>query len=276
MIWPFRRRSAAPPAPSLDAILRVFRDDELVCSVVSGDLPVELRPTIPLVAGGELRFVDSGGGVRSFDLSSAMDDGDRALHLSVRVSATFVVQADGVLTEREHDDPQQALQAGARAVRMQPFFLPEYPQPAPDLRGRGLFGRGLHYPGQITPSNVSLLCLCDRCSKSFRVQSFHAGFGDVAYLYCSNRPHVLIVDQGVADAPPLLQEADLEAVARFESRLPSCASCGGSFEYLNPFRCPHCLAPYIDFRRHPRERAAEYYGNYLYGGVPQRLSARTP
>ena len=258
-----------------DLILRVLRGDEPVCSIASAELPVELRPTIPLVTGKALRFVDSAGRVRSFDLSVALDDGDRFLHLSVRVSETYVVQADGVLTERADDEPQQALQAGVRAVRMQPFFLPERAEPAPDLRGRGMFQRGLHFPGQITPSTVSLLCLCDHCEKSFRVQSFHAGFSDVTYLYCSSRPHVLIVDRSVPDAPPLLRDADPETIARFERRLPPCVECGGSFAYLNPFRCPHCLAPYIDFAGHPDERAREYYGNYLYGCTPQRLSART-
>ncbi|HET7188636.1 MAG TPA: hypothetical protein VFI52_10790 [Gemmatimonadaceae bacterium] len=255
-----------------DPILRVLRGDEMVCAITSTELPVEVRPMMPLVPGGPLRFVDSAGRVRSFDLSSALDDGDRFLHLSVRVSETFVVQVDGVLTARVDDDPQLALQAGARAVRMQPFFLPERAEPTPDLPGRGLFRRGLHFAGQVTPSNVSLLCLCDRCERSFRVQSFHAGFRDVTYLYCSTQPHVLIVDRSVPDAPPLLSDADPEAVARFERRLPPCADCGGSFAYLNPFRCPHCLAPYIDFAGHPEERAGEYYGNYLYGGAPQRLS----
>lgn len=258
------------PPREPESILRVLHGDELVCSIASVELPVELRPTIPLVPGEALRFVDSARSVRAFDLSSALDDGDRFLHLSVRVSETFVVQADGVLTERADDDPQLALRAGGRAVRTQPFFLPERSEPAPDLRGRGMFQRGLHFAGLITPSNVSLLCLCDRCELSFRVQSFHAGFSDVTYLYCSNRPHVLIVDRGVPDAPPLLSEAEPAAVARFERRLPPCADCGGSFLYLNPFRCPHCLAPYIDFAGHPDERAGEYYGSYLYGGTPQR------
>lgn len=47
---------------------------------------------------------------------------------------------------------------------------------------------------------------------------------------------------------------------------------GTSFSYLNPLRCPHCTAPYIDFESRPEIRAGEYYGNYLHGTDPQRYN----
>ena len=54
-------------------------------------------------------------------------------------------------------------------VRFQPFMLPEFTVDTSDLAGKGLFDRGLHFPGSITPGNVSVLCLCDSCKKSFRL-----------------------------------------------------------------------------------------------------------
>lgn len=154
-------------------------------------------------------------------------------------------------------------------MRFQPFILPPAAATNAELVGRGLFGRGLHYPGVVTRGDVSRFCLCDHCHRSFRLQAFHAGFSDVVYLYCSNQPHTLVASHYLEDAPAILGAADPAAVARFEARLPPCGRCGGSFGYRNPFRCPHCLEPFIDFRRFPDERGREYYGNHLYGSTPQ-------
>ncbi len=76
------------------------------------------------------------------------------------------------------------------------------------------------------------------------------------------------------DAPPVLGKADKDSIARFESGLPSCTQCGGNFRYMNPFVCPHCKQPFIDFSIHPEDRECEYYGNYLYGGSLQHHESR--
>jgi hypothetical protein len=137
------------------------------------------------------------------------------------------------------------------------------------MRGQGLFARGFHFSGRVTSGGISLLCLCDACHGTFRLQSFHAGFSEIAYFYCSRGPHTLAAKYWVEDAPPLLVAPDPAALRRFEARVPPCAACGGDFRYMNPFRCPLCLAPYIDFHRHPGLREREYYGNRLYGGTLQ-------
>ena len=79
----------------------------------------------------------------------------------------------------------------------------------------------------------------------------------------------MIASSYIEDAPPILGEADMESVARFERRLPECKECGGSFRYMNSLLCPHCREPFIDFKKHPEERKKEYYGNHLYGGSVQ-------
>ncbi len=139
------------------------------------------------------------------------------------------------------------------------------------MRGRGLFFRGLHFPGTISPGNLSLSCICDDCGKSFRLQSFHVGFGHCGYFYSESGLDTLIVDGAVPGCPPALGPVDAAAVAALEARLPLAPKDGSRFQYLNPLRCPHCRAPYIDFILHPAERATEYYGNYFFGDTLTRF-----
>lgn len=268
-MWPFRRKPQK-------TVLRVLVGNEEVCSVDERDVPVEklLAVELKLRTQSLLRLVDSQGKARSFDLSSAFDEGARFLHMSIRIGPSFGVQPDGVLTANKRDNAGRAFQSGAKALRFQPFVLSESPDKL-ESTGRGLFHRGLHYSGQVTPGNVSLMCLCDHCERSFRLQSFHAGFSNLAYFYCSGGAHTLTASSYEKDAPPVMGKADRESLARFESLLPACAECGGNFRYLNPLLCPYCRKPYIDFAKYLEEREVEYYGNYLYGTSVQEYSAHT-
>lgn len=244
--------------------------------VFADEVPVEKRLVVQLKGTGQvLRFIDSAGRERSYDFSSVFEEGERFVHLSMRVGSTFAVQADALLT-KDGRNPEQVFQTPeGKGIRLEPFYLPECSGNPADLSGRGLFYRGLHYSGTITQGNVSLLSICDHCHASFRLQSFHAGFSNLTYLYCSRQPHTLVASSYIEDAPPVLGEADSDSVARFESKVPPCSKCGGEFRYLNPLRCPHCLAPYIDFINQRADRASEYYGNYLYGDTPQRWEPET-
>ncbi len=133
-----------------------------------------------------------------------------------------------------------------------------------------MFARGLHFPGVVTPTHVSLMCVCDVCAASFRLQPFHAGFSQLTYFYCSSGLHTLAVDAHEDGAPvPLTVQAE-PGVCPLEERLPPCGECGGRFEYLNPLACPTCGQPFIDFRRFPEIRTNEYYGNVHFGGRLQR------
>lgn len=271
-MWPFSKAPNEPPRPAVEPPILTLRLDEAeILAVRAGEVPVEATPIVQLTRPGQvLHFVDSRGDSHAYDLSSLYDEGWRFMHMSVRVGPTFAVQPDALLTKDGGDPDEAFARRDGRGVRLQPFPLPECSGDPAELAGGGLFRRGLHYPGLITNGGVSLLCICDHCSKTFRLQSFHAGFSDLVYLYCSRDLHTLVASGYLPDAPPLLRPADPESVARFESRLPACSECGGEFRYLNPLRCPHCKEPYIDFARHPGVREQEYYGNYLYGGTLQR------
>ena len=266
-MWLFRRKDKRQAQTDEAIVLRVLLDEKEIGSFTSSELPKEQQPVVELKGEKQLlHFIDSIGNARSFDLSSIFSEGGRFLHMSIRVGPTFAVQSDCIVTKSKEENPQDAYQSGATVgIRFQPFMLPEFGNHSSELVGKGLFFRGLHFSGSVTPGNVSALCLCDHCHKSFRLQSFHAGFGQVTYLYCSGGPHTLIASSYIEDAPPIVGAADMEGVARFERRLPKCNECGGSFRYMNSLLCPHCKRPFIDFEQYPEEREKEYYGNHLYG-----------
>jgi hypothetical protein len=261
---------AKPPAPT---ILIVSSGGTEIARVSSADVPARHCPSLELSADDPtLTFTDSEGQSYVHDLSSALAEGLPWVHLDVRVSQRFAAEADCLLSASPSSEvAEEEFRQGGKAIRFQPFYLPEMTAGNPqDLVGKGFFFRGLHFPGMITPGNVSLGCICDVCRRSFRLQCFHAGFSDLVYFFCDGGPHTLTVSSYVEGTPPLLEYAPPERVAPLEAQLPACERCGGAFRYLNPFLCPHCRAPYIDFQRYPLLRATEYYGCHLYGERTQR------
>ena len=105
---------------------------------------------------------------------------------------------------------------------------------------------------------------CDRCKKSFQIRSYHAGFSNSGYFYSDSGKYTITVSDQVPGCPVPLSETNAADLAALEALLPQ-APDGTYFRYLNPFRCPHCAAPYIDFEKNPKERLEEYYGNYFLG-----------
>lgn len=172
----------------------------------------------------------------------------------------------GELRVRLHPSLALELDAtvGERAIRFEPIILDLSSIDRPLTQGQGLFGRGLLFAGETTPSHVSLACVCDACRGSFRLQPFHAGFSDVGYFYSQSGRYTLVVPGSVAGSPVPLAEPDPDALAALEARLPT-APDGTRFSYLNPLRCPTCQAPYIDFGAFPHLRVNEYYGTTFFG-----------
>ena len=68
----------------------------------------------------------------------------------------------------------------------------------------------------------------------------------------------------VPGSPAPLSTPEPNALAALEQSLPL-APDGSSYSYRNPFRCPHCGDPYINFEANPGMRESEYYGNYFEG-----------
>jgi len=256
-----------------DTILRVRIDDVDIASISQDELPAEKQPSVQIDGPTPaLIFTDRNAKEHVFDLTDTRQSCSWA-HFSIRMHPNFAVQADCLLSH-SRDIPQLEFSRGKTpGLRLQPFFVSESDVNPGELIGRGLFQRCLHFSGSITPGNVSLLCLCDVCRRSFHLQSFHAGFSHLAYFYCDSGIHTLVADQSLDDVPPVLGSVDLDSLARFEATLPPCRKCGGAFRYYNPLRCPHCAATYIDFQRFPKERENEYYGNHLFRDEVQSWAA---
>lgn len=241
----------------MNEILTVWVDGEQVAAIRADQVPCEITPDVAVSSAALVEFVDAAGTTHRHQLPA----GPGWLHLSVRVHAGLACQADAVVTASPTHAAGAALGEDDIGVRFQPFFLAGAAT-VPDLTGRGMFARGLHFSGTITPGNILLSCECDVCHRSFLVRSFHAGFSNRGYFYAASGRYTLTIDSHVPGAPAALSEPDPAALRRLEARLPP-APDGTLFAYLNPFRCPHCSAPYIDFAAHPEIRASEYYGLYF-------------
>jgi hypothetical protein len=253
-------------------ILTASLGPDVVAEVGDKRLPLEIQPSVQLKTP-VFELQDSSGRRVRYDLSSAIAEGSRYAHLSIRVSERFAVEADCLLSNASEVPVEEFRRFETKGIRFQPFYLPECAADPSELIGRSLFFRGLHFPGTVTPGNVSLLCVCDSCASSFRLQSFHAGFSNLVYFYCGSGTHTLVASSYLDGAPPLLRDVPDEEIRAFEQRLPPCSACATEFRYYNPFRCPSCRAPYIDFGRFPAERKNEYYGNYLYGDHLQEFDS---
>lgn len=257
-------------------LLEVMIDGVVQASVDGSRVPGETTIDVPLQDGAsEVVFRGDGDLLVRHALAHEAGWG----HFSVRVHENLACQADCVVSPAKDFDPRAFGRGEIRGVRFQPFFLGGAKVDPRELEGRGLFARGLHFSGHVSPGNLSLSCICDRCQRSFRLQSFHAGFSRVAYFYSGSGRHTLVVDGGGPGAPVpglrALSEEDAKAISALEHRLPP-APDGTPFRYLNPLRCPHCAAPYIDFEAHPEMRPHEYYGNTFFGEATMQITSPPP
>ncbi|QDS14504.1 hypothetical protein [Xanthomonas arboricola] len=248
-------------------LLIVRADGRELCRVTESDVPCELKPSAWLKANSVLEFADSAGEVHRHELGAATG----WFHFSVRVHPNLGCQADCVISQTEQLEPDAFANGKAAGIRFQPFFLPGASVSSSALAGKGLFARGLHFSGLVTGGNVLLSCECDHCQRSFLIRSYHAGFSNAGYFYSGSGKYTITVDSHLPGSPAALSEPDAEALAVLEDALPL-APDGSRYAYLNPFRCPHCSEPYIDFEANPGLRASEYYGNYFEGSTLLRYA----
>lgn len=247
------------------ALLVVRVNGSELCSIYEDELPTEKKPAAQIGPNSNVTFVDHQGIVHDHMLGSAQG----WAHFSVRVHASKACQADCVVGESPVFDQAEVAHGKAIGIRFQPFFLSGASVSNAELAGKGLFRRGLHFSGSVTPGNILLSCECDKCHCSFLIRSYHAGFSNSAYFYSASGKHTLTVSTMVSGSPAPLSAPEPVTLAALERSLPS-APDGSSYSYLNPFRCPHCGEPYIDFQANPGLRESEYYGNYLEGSQLMR------
>lgn len=242
-------------------ILTVTVGDKIICSINKSELPVEKTPTIKIEeVEQKIVFEDSQGNKTIHKLKN--ETGWFAF--SVRVFENLICLADCIYGDDKNLTSERFNKGEINGIRFQPFFLCDARAKQEDLNGRSLFSRGLHFSGTITPGNLSLSCICDKCGESFRLHSFHAGFSMCGYMYSESGMYTIIIPSTIEGAPPALGAPDIKAISKLEKRLPM-APDGTSFKYLNPLRCPHCKSPYLDFEKFPKDREHEYYGNTFFG-----------
>lgn len=245
-------------------ILKVFIDDKEVCSAFANELPVEKNPEIELKGKNHiLKLVD----IEENEYVHALAWESGFFSFSIRVSEGLTCQSDCLWGNDKNLTTERFQKGEIKGIRFQPFYLPGCEGKPENLIGRGLFYRGFHFSGTITPGNVSLSCICDHCKSNFRIQSFHAGFSNSGYMYSSSGKYTIIIPGYIEGCPPAMGKAEMVKVRKLEGELPL-AEDGTSFKYLNPFRCPDCHEAFIDFNRYPTDRENEYYGNYFFGSEP--------
>ena len=105
------------------------------------------------------------------------------------------------------------------------------------MRGQDLVAKGLKYQGYTTPANIRLIGICPDCGKSFAFHgyAFYMAQSDVAYS-----------DDGLDVCEIFAYDIDKDSW-KHETE-------GKTFRYYNSFNCPHCGAPYIDYKKHPENK----------------------
>jgi hypothetical protein len=241
-------------------LLHIEANGKELCTIKHNDLPCERTPSAQLDSNSVIEFIDLQGVTHRHELGSLSG----CFHFSIRVYPNLACQADCVITDSEKYDPDVFAKGEAIGIRFQPFFLSGARVKNEELYGKGLFARGLHFSGTVTSGNIVLSCECDVCKKSFQIRSYHAGFSNAGYFYSGSGKHTITVNDRIRGCPAALSEPNATELEALEAALPL-APDGTRFRYSNPFRCPHCLAPYIDFEKNLKDRPSEYYGNYFVG-----------
>jgi len=227
----------------------------------------EVRPTIRIYENDKLK--------REFLIETLSTNSDLAgqyFHSSVRILKNDACMIDGIVS-RDRDKYPTNIYEG---VRLQPFYLSARESENEKLVGKGLFQRGLHFAGRITPTTVRSVCICDFCYRSFTLCHFHAGFSEMQYFYSGDSSQTLVVAYyEIPNLPVELQKnIDPVILRNVEAKLPLPTNGSGDYKYYNSFLCPHCKLPFIDFEKNSEIRPTEYYGNHFINHLLQRLTEK--
>lgn len=252
---------------SKNPLLTFTVNHKTILNILSTEVPCEKTPSVHMKERGVIAFIDHEGKT----ITHQIGDEKGWYHFCIRISENFACMIDCIITQKEKFDPN-AFANGANGIRFAPFFISGSTFDPKIFVGQSLFTRGLHYSGQVTNSRIALSGVCDFCHQSFLFHSFHAGFSNAGYFYSASGDYLMTVDDQVPGCPIPLTTPDPKALASLEAKLPK-APDGSSYSYKNPFRCPHCKKPYIDFENFPDIRANEYYGNYFDQSKMMRFEA---
>lgn len=213
----------------------------------------------------EINILENGIFLRCYRIEPLLNNPDlngKFLHFSISVQENDAVMIDGIISDFS-DRHSSWQELGYEGIRLQPFYLKNSAYNN-NLIGKGLFERGLHFAGVITPQTVRNICICDYCAKSFTIEHLHAGFSEMQYFYSNSSHETLLIPYNtIPNIPKQLEKhIDFNTVEIIDTELAKKLK-RNNFKYYNSFRCPHCLNPFIDFEKNKQARPNEYYANKI-------------
>jgi hypothetical protein len=203
----FLRKNTTP-------LITVLLNGNDVCQISKAEIPCEKQITA-LIPDLQCELVFKDHADKCHVHSLTYEKG--WIHLSVRVHKNLACEIDCLVSKKEQFDKKDFAQGKIDGIRFQPFFISGAKVDNSEMQGKGLFWRGFHFSGTVTPRNLSLSCICDKCGKSFRIKSFHAGFSNLGYFYSKSGSQTLVVSSNIDGAPPAMGKPDFEKLVKLEA-----------------------------------------------------------
>ena len=159
--------------------------------------------------------------------------------LSVRIAPLGETRSLGVQIDGFFSDTPDSREMTSDDIgyRIQTHFLPynaAHEKSAQTIADKDLVMKGLKVPGYTTPTNVRMIGVCAKCGRSF---AFHA------YSFYMAQQDVAYSDEGL--------DVCVISDPQIDKGSWSYTEDGKVFRYYNSFNCPHCKAPYIDYKSYP-------------------------
>ena len=224
---------------NLNSVMR-FADEIPIINIFDDELLIRSFVIEPLISNPELK--------------------GQFLHFSISVQENDAVMIDCILSRSQYSHLTWKDEK-YESIRLQPFFLTSSGHQNDNLIGKGLFERGLHFTGTITPMGVRCVCICDYCKKSFTLQSIHAGFSNVQYFYSLNGKRTLLVPYDEVENIPIQLDDNITEQLLEEVELELTRGNNDGYKYYNSLNCSHCSKPFINFINNKTMRPKEYYAN---------------
>ena len=104
---------------------------------------------------------EDGNLIRTYRIQTVTSNPDlngQFFHSSIRILPNSAVMIDGIIS-RSKSSCLTWTDKGYEAVRLQPFYLSNKKEENDKLVGLGLFMRGLHFSGAVTPAGVRCVCI---------------------------------------------------------------------------------------------------------------------
>lgn len=229
---------------NIDILTMLINGQELL-KVKKKDLPFQNEIRLKLEKNSDIIFKDSLGNRSKY--TNFHISGDAIF--TIALHNNFACQVDCIVSKDTKTSEFNLSDTGVQGIRFQPFYIPQNKDMFnKSWEGLGLYARGLHYQGMMTPKNVFLCAKCHECRENFLFDSIHTGIIESQYMYSASGKYTLLHSA----------RKDIS-----NSAIPL-APDDSDFKELNSFRCPHCSSEYIKFNS-LEEKKSEHYANFHYG-----------